>query len=205
MMHQNLKPCHETSGAAGLSATATPESITVLLSRLNGGDRRAFDHLIPLVYHELHRIAEGYLRRESENHTLQPTALVHEAYLRLVESGGTDYQSRKHFFVVAAKVMRWILVDHARARCAAKRGSDLTVALDPGSDRAQERDRIVISLDDALTALAKEDEEKARLVEMRFFGGMTPEEIADCVGTPVHAVRRGLRGAQAWLRRQIEE
>src|SRR5215468_1653602 len=182
----------------------TPESITLLLARVNNGDRKALDHLVPLVYQELHRIAEGYLRRESQHHTLQPTALIHEAYLRLAEYGGADYQNRKHFFAVAARVMRQILVDHARARQAAKRGAGLTVSLSAGSDFAPERDRIVISLDDALNALASEDDGKARLVEMRFFGGMTAEEIADCVEAPVHVVRRELRSAQAWLRREIE-
>ena len=181
-----------------------PESITLLLARVNNGDRKALDHLVPLVYQELHRIAEGYLRRESQHHTLQPTALIHEAYLRLAEYGGADYQNRKHFFAVAARVMRQILVDHARGRQAAKRGAGLTVPLGPGSDFAPERDRIVISLDDALNALATEDDEKARLVELRFFGGMTAEEIAECVETPVHIVRRELRSAQAWLRREIE-
>src|SRR5215471_10423813 len=181
-----------------------PESITLLLARVNNGDRKALDHLVPLVYQELHRIAEGYLRRESQNHTLQPTALIHEAYLRLAEYGGADYQNRKHFFAVAARVMRQILVDSARGRQAAKRGAGLTVPLGPGSDFAPERDRIVISLDDALNALATEDDEKARLVELRFFGGMTAEEIAECVETPVHIVRRELRSAQAWLRREIE-
>jgi RNA polymerase sigma factor (TIGR02999 family) len=181
-----------------------PGSITVLLSRVNRGDQDAFDSLVPFVYQELHRIAEGYLRRESDkNHTLQPTALIHEAYLRLVHGDGVDFQSRKHFFVVAARVMRRILVDHARARCAAKRGADVTVALDPNSDFAPDRERIVVALHDALEALAREDDRKARLVEMRFFGGMTAEEIADCVGTPVHVVRRELRGAQDWLQREI--
>ena len=155
------------------------------------------------MYQELHRIAEGYLRRESQNHTLQPTALINEAYLRLAEYGGTDYQSRKHFFAIAARVMRRILVDHARARYAAKRGVEVTVALED-SDFAPAKDRIVISLDDALNALANEDDQKARLVEMRFFGGMTAEEIAECVATPVHIVRRELRSAQVWLRREIE-
>jgi RNA polymerase sigma-70 factor, ECF subfamily len=183
---------------------APAESITVLLSRMNGGDRDAFDHLVPLVYQELHRIAEGYLRRESPNHTLQPTALIHEAYLKLAESGGAGYQNRKHFYAIAARVMRQILVDHARARATAKRGAGLTVALDPGSDFSPERDRIVISLDDALNALAIQDETQGRLVEMRFFGGMTAEEIAECMAMPVHAVRRELRIAQAWLRREIE-
>jgi RNA polymerase sigma factor (TIGR02999 family) len=193
----------EIRGSHSVGQTA-PESITVLLSRVNSGDREAFDHLIPLVYHELHRIAEGYVRREYQNQTLEPTALIHEAYVRLVESGGAGYQNRTHFFGVAARVMRQILVDHARARQAAKRGADVKVPFEQRFDFAPDRDRIVMALDDALNTLAREDARRARLVEMRFFGGMTGEEIAECVRTPVHIVRRELRAAQAWLRREIE-
>jgi len=179
------------------------ESITVLLTRLNDGDRAAFDHLVPLVYKELHRIARAYLRRESQNHTLQPTALIHEAYLKLADYEGADYQNRKHFLAVAATVMRRILVDHARARSAAKRGNGVTAALDPASDCAPEQDRIVLSLNDALDELATHDSRQAHLVEMRFFGGMTAEEISECLAMPVHIVRRELRRAQIWLRREI--
>lgn len=183
----------------------SPDSITVLLNRARAGDRQAFDHLMPLVYQELHRIAEGYIRRESQNHTLEPTALIHEAYMRLVQSGGAGYQNRAHFFGIAARVMRQVLVDHARSRQAVKRGADVKVSFEQCFDVAPERDRIVIALDDALNTLAREDERKARLVEMRFFGGMTAEEISDYMQTPVHIVRRELRAAQAWLRREIEE
>jgi RNA polymerase sigma factor (TIGR02999 family) len=185
-------------------ASPNPDSITGLLSRIRGGDRQALDSLIPLVYRELHRIAQGYLRRESHNHTLQPTALINEAYLRLMQSGAVEYRSRSHFFGIAARVMRQILVDHARSRQAAKRGADLKVSLAPGQDFAPERDRIVTALDDALNTLAAEDQQKANMVEMRFFGGMTGEEIAECLQLPVHIVRRELRIAQAWLRREIE-
>jgi RNA polymerase sigma-70 factor (ECF subfamily) len=182
----------------------SPLAITALLSRVSGGDREAFDDLMPLVYEQLHRIAEGYLRREFQNRTLQPTALIHEAYLRLAEHNSSAYENRSHFFGVAARVMRQILVDHARARQAGKRGADLKVPLHPNLDLAPERDRVVIALDDALNALALKDEKKARLVEMRFFAGMTAGEIAECIGTPIHIVRRELRTAQAWLRREIE-
>jgi RNA polymerase sigma-70 factor (ECF subfamily) len=184
-------------------AAASAGAITTLLTRLNVGEREVFEDLVPLVYHELRRIAQAYLRRESRNHTLQPTALIHEAYLRLAESR-TAYENRQHFYAIAARVMRQILVDHARSRAAAKRGPGITVALDPSCDFAPERDRVLISLDDALTALAQEDEWKARLVEMRFFGGMTAEEISRCVGAPVHIVRRDLRSAQIRLRQEIE-
>jgi RNA polymerase sigma-70 factor, ECF subfamily len=185
------------------TAETDPDSISALLSRLNLGDRGAFDDLVPLVYQELRRIAQAYLRRESRNHTLQPTALIHEAYVRLLQSK-TDYENRKHFFAIAARVMRQILVDHARAQSAAKRGAAMIVALDQNCDFAQDRDRILLSLDDALDTLSQEDEGKARLVEMRFFGGMTAEEIAHCVGSPVHMVRRELRSAQIRLRQEIE-
>jgi RNA polymerase sigma-70 factor (ECF subfamily) len=178
-------------------------AITTLLSRLNLGDRNAFEDLVPLVYPELRRIAQAYLRRESRNHTLQPTALIHEAYMRLAP-GKTDYENRQHFFAIAARVMRQILVDYARARAAVKRGPGITVALDQSCDFAPERDRLLLDLDDALNALSREDEQKARLVEMRFFGGMTAEEIAGCVGLPVHVVRRDLRTAQIRLRQDLE-
>ncbi|HKA01758.1 MAG TPA: sigma-70 family RNA polymerase sigma factor [Candidatus Solibacter sp.] len=179
-------------------------SITGLLSRVSGGDRSAFDHLMPLVYDELHRIAEAYLRREMQNRTLQPTALIHEAYLRMVQYGHAEYENRSHFFGVAARVMRQILVDHARARQSAKRGADLKVSFHPGLDVAPEQDHVMIALDDALNALALKDERKARMVELRFFAGMTGLEIAECMGMPVHIVRRELRMAQAWLRREVE-
>jgi RNA polymerase sigma-70 factor (ECF subfamily) len=194
----------QISGGVARVANNVPDSITVLLSRVRGGDRGAFDQLLPLVYQELHRIAEGYVRRELHNHSLQPTALIHEAYLRLVESSGAGYQNRSHFFGIAARVMRQILVDYARARQAAKRGADMRVAFEPRFDFAPERDRIVMALDDALNTLAREDSGKARLVEMRFFGGMTAVEIAECAGTPAHVVRRELRAAQTWLRREME-
>ncbi len=135
---------------------------------------------------------------------MQATALIHEAYLRLVESGGAGYQNRAHFYGIAARVMRQILVDHARARQAAKRGAEVKVAYEPRFDAAPERDRIVLALDDALNTLARDDGRKARLVEMRFFGGMTADEIAECGGSSVNTVRRELRAAQAWLRREIE-
>lgn len=205
MLFDYLQQDTPAPGALFPRTGKTPsESITILLSQVNGGDRDAFDQLVPLVYHELHRIADGYLRRESPSHTLQPTALVHEVYLRLADYGGNDYESRRHFYAIAAQVMRRILVDHARARCAAKRGAGVKVPMEREHDIARERDRIVICLHDALNALAMEDDVKARLVEMRFFGGMTAEEIAECVSTPVHIVRRELRSAQVWLRREIE-
>jgi RNA polymerase sigma-70 factor (ECF subfamily) len=213
----HMKPIEEQSGTAliersSASGTATdgelgnrtPAEVTNLLSRVNQGDRDAFDQLMPMVYHELHRIAEGYARRESQLQTMQPTALIHETYLRLVASSGACYQSRTHFFGIAARVMRQILVDHARARQAAKRGPDAKVEFEQRFDVAPERDRIVLALDDALNTLARYDNHKSRLVEMHFFGGMSAEEIAGCGETSAHTVRRELRAAQAWLRKEIE-
>jgi len=201
-------PALESALAASLEdrelSSESPDSVTQLLSRASAGDRQAFDNLVPLVYDELHRIAEAYLRREAGNRTLQATALINEAYMRLVHSGTPAYENRGHFFGVAARVMRQILVDHARSRKAGKRGDGLKVAFHAGLDFAPERDRVIIALDDALNHLAAEDEHKARLVEMRFFIGMTAVEIAECTGVAVHSVRRELRLAQAWLRREIE-
>jgi RNA polymerase sigma-70 factor (ECF subfamily) len=214
MQSYELNPAPESADTCGFPLSEVfPDAIervgnrapiTELLSRVGGGDREAFDHLIPLVYGELHRIAEGYLRREFQNRTLQPTALIHEAYVRLVEQGGTPLQNRAQFFGVAARVMRQILVDHARSRNAVKRGPGVKVTLAPGLDFAPQRDRVVIALDDALKTLAEQDPQKAQFVEMRFFAGMTALEISECLATPVHIVRRELRIAQAWLRREIE-
>src|SRR5215472_12772206 len=187
MADMQVNPGQHVSGPFPPSSGA----ITTLLIRVNRGERDAYDDLVPLVYQELHRIAQAYLRREARNLTLQPTALIHEAYLRLVDNG-IDYRCRQHFFGIAARVMRQVLVDHARARQATKRGAAVTVALDSGMDFVPDRDRTLIRLDDALNSLAKEDEQKARLVEMRFFGGMTAEEISRCVDLPVHVVRREL-------------
>jgi RNA polymerase sigma factor (TIGR02999 family) len=169
-----------------------------------GEDGGMFDRLFPLVYQELHRMAERSLRRESRQQTLQPTALIHETYIRLANYGRANYQDRMHFFAVAARVMRQILVDYARARATAKRGGCIRISLDEKRDCAPEKDHIAIALDDALDALATVDERKARFVEMRFFGGMTAEEIAECTQISVHIVRHELRIAQAWLRRQME-
>src|SRR5215469_15717608 len=199
----NMSDCQTHQGQGYGQTAPSLGPITILLSRLNVGDRHAFDDLVPLVYQELRRIAQAYLRRESHNHTLQPTALIHEAYMRLAQSK-TDYENRKHFFAIAARVMRQILVDHARARSASKRDAGITIALDQSCDFARERDRVLISLDDALNTLSQEDEGKARLVEMRFFAGMTAEEIADSAGVPVHVVRRDLRSAQIRLREEME-
>lgn len=181
-------------------------SVTELLYNVKQGDHVSLDQLVPLIYAELRRIAGGCLRKERSGHTLQPTALVHEAYIRLIDQTQPDYQSRAHFFGIAAQVMRQILVDHARSRNAAKRGGGvekLPLDLDNLSI-CTDRPEQLLALEDSMQALAKFDPQKARLVEMRFFGGLTAEESAEIVEMPVQAVRRELRVAQAWLKRELD-
>src|SRR6478735_5318936 len=150
------------------------QPITLMLQEFAGGDKSALDRLMPLVYAELRRLADSYLRRERPGHTLQPTALVHEAYARLVGQDQPDFRSRAHFIGVAAQVMRQILIDHARGRNAVKRGGgQAKCTLDEAVDAAVERPLLMIAVDDALNTLAEQDAQKARLIEMRFFGGLT--------------------------------
>jgi RNA polymerase sigma-70 factor, ECF subfamily len=178
--------------------------ITELLKLLSGGDKAALEQIIPLVYQELHQIARGYLGREPPGHTLQPTALIHEAYLRMVQQTHPDYVDRAHFYGIASRIMRRILVDHARRRQAKKRNKREQVALEETLHFGEQSQPItVVALDQALGRLSSIDERKSRLVEMRFFGGMTAEEIAECVELSVHTVRRELRVAQAWLHKEL--
>lgn len=179
--------------------------VTQLLKRLGSGDKAALDEIIPLVYQELRQIARGYLSRESPGHTLQPTALIHEAYLRMVQQSHPNYSSRAHFYGVSARIMRQILVDYARRRQARKRGASrhipLSETLQPSSGPPMD----IVALDEALGRLSSIDSHKAALVEMRFFAGMTAEEIAECASIPVHTVRRELRIAQAWLHNELTQ
>ena len=161
------------------------------------------DRLFPLVYAELRRLADSSLRRERPGHTLQRTALVHEAYLRLIGNSQPDFEDRAHFLGIAARTMRQILVDYARRRNAGKRSAALREPLEEAS-AAIERPASMIQLDDALSDLEKQDPRKARLIEMRFFGGLTAEESASVLGLAVPAVRRELRLAQAWLERELD-
>jgi RNA polymerase sigma factor (TIGR02999 family) len=177
--------------------------VTLLLKRLSGGDKTALDEIIPLVYEELRQIARCYLGRESQGHTLQPTALIHEAYLRMVRQSHPDYVDRSHFYGVSARIMRQILVDHARRRQAKKRGSNAGGELLETVGFTRERPIDIIALDQALDRLSSTDDLKSNLIEMRFFGGMTAEEIAECASLPVHTVRRQLRIAQAWLHQEL--
>jgi RNA polymerase sigma factor (TIGR02999 family) len=178
--------------------------VTELLRRLAGGDRNALDRLIPLVYAELHRMAASYLKRENPDHTLQATALVHEAYLKLAGTNQPDFQSRAHFYGIASRIMRQILVDHARSRMAAKRrGGGVRVPLEDAAASFQARPGLMVALDDALEELGRRDPDKLRLVELRFFAGLSAEESAVMLGLPLESVRYQLRMAQAWLRREM--
>ena len=178
-------------------------SATVLLLRWKDGDPKAMEELLPLVYDELRRLAQSYLRREREGHTLQSTALVHEAYLRLIDQNA-DWQSRSHFFGIAAQMMRRILVDHARARGAVKRGEGLQVTLDEKMAIANAKNLDVIALDGALNRLATLDEGQAKIVEMRFFAGLSIEETAEAVGVSPATVKRDWAMAKAWLMRELQ-
>ena len=180
--------------------------VTELLQAWGGGDQAAFDELLPIVYDELRRLAGHYLRRERPNHTLQPTALVHEAYLRLVDQRQMQWQNRTHFFGAAAQVMRRILVDHARQHGAAKRGgAEQRVTLDEGVAFARERDVNLLALDDALNRLAEVDPQMSRLVELRFFGGLSIDDTAQVLGVSEATVTRQWRAAKAWLHRELSK
>jgi RNA polymerase sigma-70 factor (ECF subfamily) len=181
------------------------QPITGLLRKFAEGDKSALDNLIPLVYSELQRLADLYMRSERPGHTLQPTALVHEAYERMLKQEHPDYRSRAHFLGTAAQVMRQILIDHARRRNAGKRGGGgARFQLFIDQDIAVERPLMLIAIDDALGVLAQRDAPKARLIEMRYFGGLTAEESAAATGMTVDEVRRHLRVGQAWLRRELD-
>jgi RNA polymerase sigma factor (TIGR02999 family) len=181
------------------------EPVTKALQDLAKGDASALDRVMPLVYSELRRLAGSYLRHERDGHTLQPTALVHEAYFRLIGDHQPEFQNRAHFLGVAAQAMRQILVDHARARNAGKRGGGQALfSLNECMDAPIERSEALIRVDDALQTLAAEDPYKAQLIEMRFFAGMTAEESAEVLRLPVQKVRSQLRIAQAWLKRELD-
>lgn len=187
----------------GNQMDVSPSTATRLLIRWNQGDRNALDELLPVVYDELRRLARGYLHRERSEHTLQSTALVHEAYLRLVDQN-TDWQSRAHFFGVAAQMMRRILVDHARARNAAKRGDGLKVTLDEGMALAEARSLDVLALDKALESLSAIDPQQGKVVELRFFAGLSIEETAEVLGISPATVKRDWSMAKAWLTRAMQ-
>lgn len=179
-------------------------SVTMLLHRWKDGDAGALEELTPIVYQELLRIARRQLRAERNDHTLAPTALVHEAWMRMLNQNRADWRDRTHFYALASRFMRRILVDYSRNHRAQKRGGAvMKVSLDDGMEVGRQPDASVIALDDALTALAAFDERKAKVIELRFFGGLTIDEIAGHIGVSVATVGRELRMAQAWLHREM--
>lgn len=178
--------------------------VTVLLQAWKGGDSEALSRLIPLVYDELRRMAASHLGREASAHTLQPTALVHEAYIRLAGVAEPDFRNRAHFRCVAARVMRQILVDRARARNTRKRDGGFRVELDDSAAAAAGLDAPFEALDDALANLERQDPEKARILELKYFGGLTAGEMVEVLGVGLNRINWQIRTAQAWLRRELE-
>ena len=184
--------------------TSSPNDVTQLLVAWGKGDQAARDELMPLVYAELHRLAHRHIKRERPGHTLQTSALVNEAFVRLVDQRDVHWQSRAHFFGIAAQMMRRILVDYARKRRFAKRGGNqLQVSLNEELVAANQRSAEVVLLDDALTQLAEIDERKSKVVELKFFGGLSIEETAEVLGVSPGTVMRDWTLAKAWLRRAM--
>jgi RNA polymerase sigma-70 factor, ECF subfamily len=183
---------------------STQVEITQLLTDWSRGDESAVSKLLPLVYGELHRLASAYMRRERKDHTLQTTALVHEAYLRLVDQHNLNWQTRAHFFAVAARVMRNILVDYARGRGRAKRGAGLSeLPLAEVAVMSDERVDELIAVDVALNTLAAVDPRKSKVFELRYFGGMSVDEAAEAMRVSPATVARDWRMARAWMRREL--
>lgn len=184
--------------------TMDAPDVTRLLRNWSGGDTHALDQLTPVVYDELRRLAASYMRRERQDHTLQSTALVNEAYLKLVDQKNVVWQNRAHFFGIAAQMIRRILVDHARAHKAEKRGGGAGVlSLDEAIGVPEKRDVEVLALNDALTRLTEMDPQQGRIVELRFFTGLSIEETAEVVGVSPATVKREWAAARAWLFREI--
>jgi RNA polymerase sigma factor (TIGR02999 family) len=185
----------------------TPEGITQLLIDWSKGDRAAFDRLMPLVYAELRRLATNYLRRERTGHTLQPTALVNEAYLKLVGQKNAKWQNRAHFFAISAQLMRRILVDHARRRQAEKRGGSdqQRLSITSAEDLVAQPAVDLLALNEALDKLSQMDAQQGRIVELKFFGGLSIDDTAEVLGISHSTVEREWKSARAWLRRQLEQ
>ena len=184
----------------------SPQSVTQLLKAWGDGEQQALDQLISLVYAELHRLAHRYMRRERSGHTLQPTALVHEVYERLVDLKNVSWQNRAHFFGVSAHLMRRILVDYARSRRYSKRGGEWRqVPLNEAVALFRDRQTDIIALDDSLRTLAEIDPRKSRVVEMRFFGGLSIKEVAEVLNVSQETVLRDWRLAKVWLLRELSQ
>ena len=184
--------------------TQDSHEVTQLLIQWSNGDKAALDKLMPLIYRELRQLARHYMSRERPGHTLQTTALVNEAYMRLVNRKGVHWQNRAHFFAIAAQLMRSILVDHARSHAYAKRGGGAhKIALDDAMAVSQQRAADVVALDDALKRLAEIDPQQSRIVELKFFGGLTIEETAEVLGLSPATIKREWSTAKAWLYHEV--
>ena len=184
----------------------TPNEITEQLIAWSKGDEAALDALIPAVYQELRRMADSHLRGENAGHSLQPTALIHEAYLRLIDQKRVEWQNRAHFFGIASQMMRRILVDHAKAKHRVKRGgTSPKVSLDETINLGSERAAELVALDDALKVLDELDQRKSRIVELRYFGGLTVDETAQVLGVSDKTVMRDWNLAKAWLYQQLSQ
>lgn len=182
------------------------ENVTRLLSAATAGDRAAVELLLPIVYDELRRRAASLMRHERQGHTLQPTALVHEAFMQLVQQESVDWQGRAHFFAVASQMMRRILVDHARARRADKRGGGATrISIDEGLGLSITRDADVVAIDEALTKLAAVDKRQSEIISLRFFGGLSVDEVAAVLDMSKRAVEAEWTMIKAWLRRELSD
>src|SRR6185437_4979163 len=201
---QSRKGAKKTFGSA--CVFFAPLRLCVRCFFLVASDKETLDKMMPVVYDELRRQAARYLRREKAGHTLQTTALIHEAYLRLVDQRNVQWQNRAHFFGIAAQMMRRILVDHARTKKRAKRGgSDVKVSLADATIPVKERDLDVVALDEALNRLTEIDEQQSRVVELRFFSGLTVEETAEVMGISAATVKRDWSMAKAWLHRELSK
>jgi RNA polymerase sigma-70 factor (ECF subfamily) len=194
----------EVSASLNTRTMSATHEVTLLLAKWAKGNQQALDELTPLVYKALRQLAASYLRRERKGHTLQPTAIVHEAYLRLVDQKSPNWQNRSHFFGVAARLMRQILVDHARRKQAGKRAGQ-KVSLEKTVSFQSERSRDLVALDGGLDALEKIDPRKCKAVELRYFGGLSMDEIAEALDVSPVTVRRDLRMAEAWLHNEMRE
>jgi RNA polymerase sigma factor (TIGR02999 family) len=182
----------------------TPGQVTLLLKQWQAGNENALEALMPLVYSELRRLAASYLRRERPDHTLQSAALVNEAYLRLIDQTKIDWQNKAHFFGIAAQMMRRILVDHVRSHTASKRGAGMpALALDEAIVKAQSQSIDLMALDEALEKLEEADPQQSKIVELRFFGGLSIEDTANVLGISPATVKRGWAAARAWLYREV--
>ena len=182
---------------------SSSQPVSALLAKWQAGDEEALRCLLPIVYNELRRLAHRYLQRERPGHTLQSTALVHEAYLRLMKQEGLAFESRAHFFGICAQLMRQILVEHARSQRAAKRDFGRRLTLDDAANAARIRSVDLIALDDALTDLAKLDQKQSRIVELRYFGGLSIEETSQVLGVSPATIKREWATARAWLHHEM--